>query len=104
MSVATEPPNEHYPHLFAPFELAGKRLRNRIVHASISLHFGAERGAPDGLIDYHASRARSGAAMIVTEPIGVAAHQATSASSPGTTAWPVTWHAGRMPSSHMTAG
>ncbi|WP_421955850.1 FAD-dependent oxidoreductase [Polaromonas sp.] len=75
MSVATEPPNEHYPHLFAPFELAGKRLRNRIVHASISLHFGAERGAPDGLIDYHASRARSGAAMIVTEPIGVAAHQ-----------------------------
>lgn len=75
MSVATEQTNEHYPHLFAPFELAGKRLRNRIVHASISLHFGAERGAPDGLINYHASRARGGAAMIVTEPIGVAPHQ-----------------------------
>ena len=67
--------NEHYPHLFAPFELAGRRLKNRIVHASISLHFGAERGAPRGLLDYHSARAQGGAAMIVTEPIGVAPHQ-----------------------------
>lgn len=70
-----EEANEHYPHLFSSFELAGRRLRNRIVHASISLHFGAERGAPEGLINYHESRARSGVAMIITEPIGIAAHQ-----------------------------
>jgi 2,4-dienoyl-CoA reductase-like NADH-dependent reductase (Old Yellow Enzyme family) len=36
--------NEFYPHLFQPIELAGRRLRNRIVHASISTHF-MDRGA-----------------------------------------------------------
>lgn len=77
MQVEAAPGNEPYPHLFASFELAGHRLRNRIVHTSISLHFGAERGAPEGLINYHASRARGGTAMIVTEPLGVAAHQGT---------------------------
>ncbi|MEO8856999.1 MAG: FAD-dependent oxidoreductase, partial [Burkholderiaceae bacterium] len=64
-----------YPHLFAPLRLAGKRLRNRIVHASISLHFGADQGVPQRLLDYHTARARGGAAMIVTEPLGVAPNQ-----------------------------
>ena len=71
------PVNEHYPHLFKPIELAGRRLKNRIVHASISLHFGAEHGVPNGLLDYHGARAAGGAAMIVTEPIGIARHQGT---------------------------
>ena len=30
-----------YPALFSPIELAGQRLKNRIVHASVSLRFGA---------------------------------------------------------------
>lgn len=64
-----------YPHLFAPFELAGRRLRNRIVHASISLRYAVGQGVSDRLIAYHAQRARGGAAMIVTEPLAVAPHQ-----------------------------
>lgn len=75
MADTLEAANEHYPRLFSPFELAGRRLRNRIVHASISLHFGANHGAPDGLINYHQSRALGGAGMIVTEPIGITPHQ-----------------------------
>ena len=54
-------PNQHYPHLFAPYELAGKRLKNRIVHASVTLRYGSGREALQKLISYHATRARGGA-------------------------------------------
>ena len=64
-----------YPHLFAPFALAGRRLKNRIVHASISLRYAAGQGVSDQLIAYHANRARGGAAMIVTEPLAIAPGQ-----------------------------
>lgn len=64
-----------YPHLFAPFALAGRNLRNRIVHASISLRYAVGQGVSERLLGYHANRARGGAAMIVTEPVGVAPHQ-----------------------------
>jgi 2,4-dienoyl-CoA reductase-like NADH-dependent reductase (Old Yellow Enzyme family) len=64
-----------YEALFSPFELAGKRLRNRIVHASMSTALGAQSRVTDRLIQYHANRARGGAAMIVTEPLGMARHQ-----------------------------
>lgn len=67
--------NQHYPHLFAPYTLAGKRLKNRIVHASVTLRMGNVRGAPQNSIHYHSARARGGASMIVTEPLGIAAHQ-----------------------------
>jgi len=67
--------NDAYPHLFAPFELAGKRLKNRIVHAAINSHFGAEAGLKDGQIHYYANRARGGAAMVVAEPVGISPHQ-----------------------------
>ena len=67
--------NAHYPRLFAPVELAGRRLRNRVVHASISLRYAAAQGASARMIDYHANRAIGGAAMIVTEPLAVAPDQ-----------------------------
>ena len=67
--------NEAYPNLFSPFALAGKTLKNRIVHASISPHFGAENGIKDGQIHYYANRAKGGAAMVVTEPLVIAPHQ-----------------------------
>jgi len=60
-----------YPAMMAPFSLAGRPLRNRIVHASISTQFAAAAGVTDRLVNYHASRARGGAAMIVTEPLGM---------------------------------
>jgi 2,4-dienoyl-CoA reductase-like NADH-dependent reductase (Old Yellow Enzyme family) len=55
----------------APFSLAGKRLRNRIVHASISTQLPAAARVTDRLVNYHANRARGGVAMIVAEPLGM---------------------------------
>ena len=67
-----------YPHLFSPLELAGKRLKNRIVHVSVSPHFGAETGLKAGQIHYYANRARGGAAMVITEPVVISPHQGNS--------------------------
>ncbi len=65
----------HYPHLFSPCVLAGRTLKNRIVHAAISLHFHVVDDVPEGLIDYHRTRAEGGAAMLIAEPVGIAPHQ-----------------------------
>ncbi len=64
-----------YPSLFAPFTLAGKQLRNRIVHASMNTHMAENTRVTERLIQYHANRARGGAALIVTEPVSMARHQ-----------------------------
>ena len=64
-----------YPSLFAPFTLAGRPLRNRIVHASMNTHLAESTRVTERLIQYHANRARGGAALIVTEPISMAPHQ-----------------------------
>ena len=64
-----------YPSLLAPFTLAGKRLRNRLMHASMSTLMGENGRVTDRLIQYHANRAKGGAALIVTEPLGMAPHQ-----------------------------
>ena len=64
-----------YPSLLSPLTLAGQRLKNRIVHASMTTRFGIDRHVTDKLIHYHANRARGGAAILVTEPLGMARHQ-----------------------------
>ena len=64
-----------YPSLLAPFTLAGKRLKNRVVHASMTTRFGVNMHVTDALVQYHANRARGGAALIVTEPLSMARHQ-----------------------------
>ena len=52
-----------YASLFSPIELAGRRLRNRIVHPSMTTVTGADGRATDRLIQYHLNRARGGAAL-----------------------------------------
>jgi len=64
-----------YASLFTPFTLGTHQLKNRIVHAAMNTHMAADRRVTQQLIDYHAARARGGAAMIVTEPISMARHQ-----------------------------
>lgn len=64
-----------YPALFSPFRLGAVTLRNRIVHASMNTHMAAATRVTEQLINYHAARARGGAALIVTEPISMARHQ-----------------------------
>lgn len=51
-----------------PFVLAGKRLRNRIVHISMTTLRAANAGVTPGQVQYYANRAKGGAAMVVTEP------------------------------------
>jgi 2,4-dienoyl-CoA reductase-like NADH-dependent reductase (Old Yellow Enzyme family) len=60
-----------YPFLFEKFELADKPLRNRIVHASMSLGRVTNGQVSAGQIQYCANRAKGGAAMVVTEPLGM---------------------------------
>jgi dimethylglycine catabolism A len=67
--------SENYPHLFSPYTLAGKPLKNRIVHASMTTRMGAKGKTTERQIRYYANRARGGAAMVVTEPLSMARHQ-----------------------------
>jgi hypothetical protein len=62
--------------LFSPFTLAGKRLRNRITHASMSLLSTPAGRVTDRFIQYHSNRAAGGAALTVTEPLAMMRHQA----------------------------
>jgi hypothetical protein len=70
--------------LLAPLTLAGRRLRNRVVHASMTTMMATGGRVTETLITYHANRAKGGAAMSITEPIGMAHHQAR---LPRTQAW-----------------
>ena len=62
--------------LFTPFQLAGKTLRNRVAHASITTLSTPEGKVTEREIRYHANRAAGGAALSVTEPLGMMRHQA----------------------------
>ena len=50
-------------------------LRNRVMHASMTTELLKGRRVTDALIQYHVNRALGGAAMTVTEPLGMASHQ-----------------------------
>jgi 2,4-dienoyl-CoA reductase-like NADH-dependent reductase (Old Yellow Enzyme family) len=65
-----------YPRLGAPLQLAGARLRNRVVHASISTRLGVPGALGPDYLRYCARRARGGAAMLVTEPLRLLPAQA----------------------------
>jgi 2,4-dienoyl-CoA reductase-like NADH-dependent reductase (Old Yellow Enzyme family)/thioredoxin reductase len=60
-----------YPHLFSPVRVGTRELPNRVVHASTSTHY-ADRGrVSDRLIAYYSNRAKGGAAMLISEPMGM---------------------------------
>ena len=65
-----------YPALLAPAILAGKTLKNRIVHASMTTRMGVQGRVTEKQLRYYANRALGGAAMLVTEPLSMARHQA----------------------------
>ncbi len=65
----------NYAKLFTPYSLAGKHLKNRIVHASMTTRMGDKGKVTERQLRYYASRAQGGAAMIVTEPLSMAHHQ-----------------------------
>lgn len=59
-----------YPHLFSPITVAGKNLRNRIVHAAMSLRYVPDGKVSDDSITYYRNRAEGGVSMAITEPMG----------------------------------
>jgi len=62
--------------LFTPFELSGKHLRNRIVHASMTTLTVRNGSVAEEQIAYFENRARGGAAMVITEPLSMSPMQA----------------------------
>ncbi|MEQ8509743.1 MAG: hypothetical protein RIF37_15545 [Rhodospirillaceae bacterium] len=66
----TDTPHPVYPHLFSPITVAGKQLKNRLVHASMSLRYVTDGSVNDDTITYYKNRARGGVSMSITEPMG----------------------------------
>ncbi len=64
-----------YPLLFSPFTLAGKRLRNRIVHLSMTTALCTDGTVNPRHTQYYVNRAQGGAGMIVTEPLSMTRFQ-----------------------------
>ena len=56
------------PLLEQPFALAGKPLKNRIVHVSMTTLRAANHGVTAPQVQYYENRAKGGASMVVTEP------------------------------------
>ena len=60
-----------YPLLFSPFVSGRLRLRNRILHASMTTRRVVDQRVTAGMIQYYANRARGGAALVVSEPLNM---------------------------------
>ena len=61
-----------FPHLFSPFRLGGRTLRNRMVMPALTTNFAEPDGSVgDRLIEYLKARASGGFGTIITENIGV---------------------------------
>ena len=65
-----------YPQTFSPITLGRRRLKNRIVHASMTTRYARDGRVTDAYENYFVTRARGGAAAIVSEPMNVAPSQA----------------------------
>ena len=64
-----------YARLFAPLDLAGKRLKNRIVFPAVLPNFAQQYRVTDRMVTYYAERAIGGVGMIITE--GMSVHPST---------------------------
>jgi dimethylglycine catabolism A len=67
--MSAAPGEAAFPRLFEPITLAGKWLRNRITHASMTTRMGREQRLTEGQLAYYRNRARGGCSLIVTEPL-----------------------------------
>jgi 2,4-dienoyl-CoA reductase-like NADH-dependent reductase (Old Yellow Enzyme family) len=68
----TQSGSDRYPHLFAPLRAGRLRLKNRILHASMTTRRVVDSRVTDGMIRYYANRAAGGAALVVSEPLNMA--------------------------------
>ncbi|MEO6623763.1 MAG: NAD(P)-binding protein [Burkholderiaceae bacterium] len=70
----SKPPLMH-SRMAEPLVLASHRLRNRVVHTSMTTHMAKDARITSRQIAYYANRAKGGAGMIITEPLLMAPHQ-----------------------------
>jgi len=65
-----------FPLLLSPYRHGSRlKLRNRILHASITTRHVRDCAPTPAMIQYYANRARGGAALIVSEPLNCARFQ-----------------------------
>lgn len=60
-----------FPHLFAPLQIRGARLKNRIMSTGHDTTLPTDGRVNDALVAYHEARARGGVGLIVTQVAGV---------------------------------
>jgi len=67
--------DDAFARLRQPITLGGVRLKNRVVHASITTFYVQEQRVTDRFVDYHRARAQGGCAAIIIEPTAVLSWQ-----------------------------
>lgn len=60
-----------FPALLSPIQIGGASLRNRVVHTSMTTEMAHGQRVTPMLIQYHVNRALGGAAMTISEPLGM---------------------------------
>lgn len=60
---------QNFPLMFTPIRVGQWTLKNRIVHASMSLRRSVQGGVHPLYHQYYLNRARGGAALVITEPV-----------------------------------
>jgi 2,4-dienoyl-CoA reductase-like NADH-dependent reductase (Old Yellow Enzyme family)/thioredoxin reductase len=68
--------DDAFARLRQPITLGGVRLKNRVVHASITTFYVQDQQVTDRFVDYHRARAQGGCAAIIIEPTAVLSWQA----------------------------
>ncbi len=63
--------DEAFPHLFSPIQLGTQTFRNRIAFASLFSGRARAGEVTPELVNFYESRAKGGAALIVSEPFGL---------------------------------
>ncbi len=67
--------DDAFARLRQPLTLGGVRLKNRVVHASITTFYVQDQRVTDRFVDYHRARAQGGCAAIIIEPTAVLSWQ-----------------------------
>lgn len=60
-----------FAHLFAPLNIGGARIKNRILSTGHDTSMAHDGHVTDAMIAYHEARARGGAGLIVSQVVGV---------------------------------
>ncbi|ROM97901.1 oxidoreductase [Pseudomonas brassicacearum] len=64
-------PNSAYKNLFSPFEIRGKRFKNRIMSTGHDTSMPTDNLVNDQLVAYHKARAEGGVGLIILQVAGV---------------------------------